>query len=204
MSKPACRCRRAQCTRICSANHLYGEYQELAAGRSGRWILCTFTTTALGASHPPCCCRPRAEKLSTWQKRSRTGWRQGSSNSGAGVRPVNARKPPSHDWLSSTALRNLLVHSPSHRLKFDGGMGIRFHTEFQGLSWPVPQANIYPAKVRTDRWLPPSAGTQSSTRGILRIVTRWGIAAGLPPDHQSVCTRRCQCRSPAETAVNSQ
>ena len=46
------------------------------------WILCTFTTTALGASRPQCCCRPRAAKLSTWQKTSRTGWQQRSGSCG--------------------------------------------------------------------------------------------------------------------------
>ena len=32
-------------------------------GRFGRWVLCTFTTTALGDSCPPCCCRPRAGEV---------------------------------------------------------------------------------------------------------------------------------------------
>ena len=68
-------------------------------GRFGRRIFCTFTTTARMASRPQCCCRPRAARLSTWQKTSQTGWRQHSGSFEGWRSAVRAGKLPSHDWL---------------------------------------------------------------------------------------------------------
>jgi len=77
------------------------------------------------------------------------------------------------------------VYPPNHRLVFDCGMEADFVLSFKAVPWPVAKTNISLSTYKPIDGYATSVGTQSSTRGILRIAACLGVA-GLPPDHQSV------------------
>ena len=153
--------------------------------RSGRWTLCTFTTTALGASHP----RVAAGR----ERRSCLLGRRSPALAGDTVRVApgrafgqNARRTS----VTRLAIVNCTEVLPGALPK--PPPGIRLWVGKQ-ISYRVARPRHDQSRKRSTvpRYEPidgyiPSAGTQSSTRGIFRIATRWGIPAGLPSDHQSV------------------
>jgi hypothetical protein len=59
-----------------------------------------------------------------------------------------------------------------------------FVLNFKAVPWPVAKTNISLSTCKSVDGYATSVGTQSSTRGILRVAAGWGVA-GLPPDHQS-------------------